>query len=181
MRLFVAIDIPDALKLRIESELVERLRVIEGARWSRPEGRHLTLKFLGNVDDDRVDEVGAAIATASVRHAPFRVSFAEIGAFPNARRPRVLWVGLGEGAGETAAVAGDVERALEPLGFPSEGRPFRGHLTLARFPKPRVIETLPSVDVPADGFEVDAVVLYRSQLHRKGARYTALRRFPLSA
>ena len=181
MRLFVAIDIPNTLRQAIESDVVDRLRDLEGARWTRPEGRHLTLKFLGNVEDDRLNEMGAVIGAASQRHVAFRASFAEVGAFPNTRRPRVLWVGLGEGADEMSALAADLELAVQPLGFAAEGRPFRGHLTLARFPRPRVIEALPSVAVPRESFDVDATVLYQSQLHPKGARYTALRRFPLSA
>lgn len=182
MRLFVAVDVPDALKQSIESDVVDRIRdSVPGARWTRPDGRHLTLKFLGNVDDDLVDKIGGVIGSASKRHAPFRASFAEVGAFPNTRRPRVLWIGIGEGAGEMSALAADLEEGLEPLGILAEDRPFAGHLTLARFPKPRVIEEFPSVAAPPDAFDVEATVLYRSQLHPKGARYTPLERFPLRA
>ncbi len=180
VRLFVAIDVPEALKQAIESDVVRAMRdAVPGARWTKPESRHLTLKFLGNVDDERVDDISGAIRSASQRHAAFRASFAEVGAFPNAHRPRVLWVGVGEGSAAMSALAGDLERDLDPLGFPPEGRPFRGHLTLARFPRPRVVDELPSVPVPPDAFDVNATVLYRSQLHPKGARYTPLERFPL--
>lgn len=181
MRLFVAIDVPDELKQRIESDVVDRLRGIEGARWTRPEGRHLTLKFIGNVDDALVDDLAGPVRSAVGPHRRFVSAFAEIGGFPNVRRPRVLWVGVGEGGSEMAALAGDIERAVEPFGIAAEDRPFHGHLTLARFPRPRIIEDMPSVDVPDQTFAVGDVVLYRSQLHPKGARYTALERFPLSA
>ncbi len=179
MRLFVAVDVPQPLKDKIEDEVVGALRDrVEGARWTRLEGRHLTLKFLGNVDDGRVVEIADAVRAASVRHRPFRAAFSEIGGFPNLRRPRVLWIGLGEGAEPLAELASDVERELVPLGFEAEDRPFRGHLTLARFPRPRVVE-IPEVDTPAGGFDVEDVILFQSRLHPKGASYTALQHFPL--
>lgn len=182
MRLFVAVDVPEAIKQAIESDVVDVLRDrVPGARWTRPEGRHLTLKFLGNVDDDRVDEICEALASAAAGHSSFQACFEDVGGFPNLRRPRVLWVGIGEGAEPMGVLATDIEGALEGLGFEVEGRSFRGHLTLARFPRPHVIDELPNVVVPSASFGVAEVVLFQSQLHPKGARYTALRRYPLSA
>jgi 2'-5' RNA ligase len=181
VRLFVAVDVPEGLKEAIESDVVGPMRdAVPGARWTRPEGRHLTLKFLGNVDDERVDEIAEVLRSAAAHHARFRASFVEVGGFPTLRRPRVLWVGVGEGGEPMAALAADLESALEPLGFDPEGRPFHGHFTLARFPRPRVIESPPAVVVPEERFDVGEFVLFRSQLHPKGARYTALERFPLT-
>jgi RNA 2',3'-cyclic 3'-phosphodiesterase len=175
VRLFVAVDVPDELKERIESQIVDVLRpALSGARWTRPEGRHLTLKFLGNVDDERVDAIAAVVDAVAARHAPFEAAFSEVGGFPNLRRPRVLWIGIGQGAEPMAALASDLERSLEPLGFEPEGRPFRGHFTLARFPKPSAVGTLGPLAIPDEPFEVVRVTLFRSQLHPKGARYTAL-------
>ena len=180
MRLFVAIDVPDDIKDAIETQVVDVLRPkVEGAHWTRPEGRHLTLTFLGNVDDDRVGEIGSALGAAMSHHGRFRASFAEVGGFPNLRRPRVLWIGVGLGAEQMAALATEIEGTLEPLGFEAEGRLFRGHFTLARFPKPHIIGELPALTIPPETFDVSEVVLFRSQLHPKGARYTALERFKL--
>jgi RNA 2',3'-cyclic 3'-phosphodiesterase len=179
VRLFVAVDVPDELCDAIERDVVEPMRSLPGARWTRPEGRHLTLKFLGNVADERVGEMETALASVAPKHESFEASFEELGGFPNLRRPRVLWLGIGEGAEVMARLASDIESAFEPLGFAPEGRPFSPHFTLARFPKPRVIDEIPSVVAPRDRFVVDEVVLFRSQLHPKGARYTALERFPL--
>lgn len=182
MRLFVAVDVPEAIKESIESDVVGVLRDrVAGARWTRPEGRHLTLMFLGNVADERLDEIGDALACVATGQFPFDACFAEIGGFPNLRRPRVLWIGLGEGAEPMGVLATKIERELEALGLEAEGRPFRGHLTLARFPRPHVVEALPDVVVPRASFGVREIVLFHSQLHPKGARYTALRRFPLGA
>lgn len=180
MRLFVAVDVPDAIKDAVERDVVDPLRdVVGGARWSRPEGRHLTLTFLGEVADERIPWISEALADVASRRIGFDAAFDALGGFPTVRRPRVLWLGIGEGADELSTLATDVERALEPLGFAGEDRPFRAHYTLARFPKPQVIERLPEVDVPRAPFRIGEVVLFRSQLHPKGARYTALERLPL--
>jgi 2'-5' RNA ligase len=181
VRLFIAVDVPDVIKDAIERDVVGPLRdTLPGARWSRPEGRHLTLKFLGEVAHERVDGVGEALSGAASRHVGFDAAFDTLGGFPNLRRPRVLWVGIGRGSDPLGALAADVEGTLEALGFPTEDRPFRGHFTLARFPKPQIVEAMTDVAVPEDPFPVDELVLYRSQLHPKGARYTALERFPLT-
>ena len=179
MRLFVAVDVPDVIKDAIERDVVAELRDTPGARWSGPEGRHLTLKFLGEVADELVGGAGAALSEAASRHVAFDAAFDVLGGFPNLRRPRVLWIGVGAGTEALAALAADVEATLEPLGFPREDRPFRGHFTLARFPQPQVVGSLPDLTVPSASFGVREVVLFRSQLHPKGARYTALERFPL--
>jgi 2'-5' RNA ligase len=180
LRLFVAVEVPDAVKDAIERDVVDPLRdALVGARWSRPEGRHLTLKFLGNVGDERVEDVARALAPAVATVDAFDAAFDAVGGFPNLHRPRVLWVGIGPGREELVCLASVVEEALAPLGFATEERAFHPHLTLARFKQPRVAEEIPSVVVPADRFEVGEVVLFRSQLHPKGARYTAIQRFPL--
>lgn len=179
IRLFVAVDVPSSVKGAIEDEVVGPLRdEVPGARWTRPEGRHLTLKFLGWVEEERADEISAAVQRAASGRSAFDAGFAEVGGFPNLGRPRVLWVGLGEGAEETTALAAEVERELAPLGFEAEGRPFHGHLTLARFKRPKRIE-VPTVEVPRNRFRVTELTLFRSHLHPEGARYEALRTFSL--
>lgn len=181
MRLFVAVDIPEALRDAIESEVVEPLRdCVPGARWTQPEGRHLTLKFLGRVEDDRVDGIAEALRRAAAFHEPFDASFAEIGGFPNLGRPRVLWIGVEQGGEQLSNLAGTVEAELEALGFEAEGRAFRGHLTLARFARPKRID-VPEIELRLDPFPVGEIVLFESRLHPKGARYSALERFPLRA
>jgi 2'-5' RNA ligase len=181
VRLFVAVDVPDELKAAIESDVVDPLRAeLPGPRWTRPESRHLTLAFLGEVAEERVDAIADAVRNAAASRACFEAAFETIGGFPNLRRPRVLWIGLGTGAEPTAGLATSVQEGLVPLGFEPEHRPFRSHLTLARCNPPRPLGELPSVAVPAERFPVRHAVLFRSQLHPKGARYTALERFPLA-
>ena len=119
------------------------------------------------------------MSDAAARTEGVDAAFDGLGGFPNLRRPRVLWIGVGPGAEGLATLAAAVEDSLRPLGFPGEDRPFHPHYTLARFPKPAVIGELPDVTIPTDRFGVREVVLFRSRLHPKGARYTALERLPL--
>lgn len=180
MRLFVAVDVPDVLRDAIESDVVEALRpALPDARWTRPEGRHLTLKFLGEVEEGLVGEVSGVLGEVASRHAAFEAAFERVGGFPNLGRPRVVWVGIGEGTEPMAAVARDLHAELEPLGFEAEKRRFTGHLTLARFKRPKKTGELPEIEVPGERFGVREIVLFRSQLHPKGARYSVVERFAL--
>lgn len=176
----MAVEAPEAVRAGLEHSVVEPLRSrLLGARWTRPDGRHLTLKFLGEVPDGRVDALCQVVVGAAGTHRRFEVAFSELGAFPNARRPRVLWVGLGDGAEPMAALAAGIEQELVPLGFPLDDRPFRTHVTLARFPHPGALHEMPAVHVPTTSFVVNDVVVFRSELHPRGARYTVIRRIPL--
>jgi 2'-5' RNA ligase len=183
VRLFVAVELPDALRQRLN----EMQRALDGAslqvRWVRSEGIHLTLKFLGEVAQDRLDAIGAALAQVAPRHAPLRLEGRGIGAFPERGRPRVIWAGLTGDVEQIAALARSVEEALEPLGFPRETRPFRPHLTLGRFRgSPRGDWRTPmerSSVAPFGSFEIDRFALFESRLGPGGAAYLALTRFRL--
>lgn len=180
MRLFVAVEIAGTVGAALEAEVCGPLsETLPGARFTRPEGRHLTLKFLGETEDGRLGAVEAALGRAVDGHGPVELALGELGGFPNLRRPRVVWVGVAGATESLARLAGDVEAELAAVGFPREQRAFRPHLTLCRFRVPEQIGDLPVVDVPDEGFVVSEVVLFRSQLHPEGARYSALARFPL--
>jgi 2'-5' RNA ligase len=182
MRLFLAIDLPDALRREI-GELQERLRpVLGGWRWVRPEGIHLTLRFLGEVspaDDARHREAWRRAAGESPA-VGFTVG--GLGVFPPRSSPRVLWIGVEstrppDGLGVLAA---SLEAAARAEGFPEETRPFRPHLTLARAERrgrPRRPE--PERTARLGDVEASEVVLFESRLGPRGARYTALEAFPL--
>jgi 2'-5' RNA ligase len=171
---------------------VQRLlqeRDAEGARWVRPEGIHLTLKFLGEVPARRLEAIERALARA-VRE-PFRLSvrLGRLGSFGGSTGLRVVWVGL-EGEVEALAhLAARVERALEPMGFPRERRPFAAHLTLARVKegaspqdRRRLFDLVRSLELPPlPGATLEAVSLMQSTLEAGGARYQCLARFPKSS
>src|ERR1700745_1541462 len=130
MRLFVAIEISAEIRQRI-NEFVTRLQPrLSNARWVRPEGLHITLKFLGNVPDERRPVIEQALRRIDAIR--FEVSVQRIGVFPNQRSPRVLWVGIESGL-DLPNLAKESDNVLASLGFEREKRAFTPHVTLARF------------------------------------------------
>lgn len=176
-RLFVAIDIPEELR-RAVADTTRGLRAeLASARWTPIENQHVTLKFLGSVDVARVEEMASACAAAAGSSDPLSLVVAGMGAFPSRKRARVLWAGIEDPGGSLGALAIELERRFEELGFPPEKRDFTAHLTLARFKTPQRLPELPDVD--ASAFDVTELTLYRSRLHPSGARYEPLARFEL--
>jgi 2'-5' RNA ligase len=154
--------------------------------WVAPANFHLTVKFLGAVDIGRLPDVERALGDAVAGLSPFTLTLRGLGAFPSAARPRVIWAGTAQGAAELAGLAAHVERALSPLGFPPEDRPFSAHVTLGRVrtPRrnPRLAEALAaSTAVELLSVPVERVSLMRSDLSPRGARYSELAAHPLAA
>ena len=183
VRLFVAVTVPDELLAHLAEATASVRTKLRNARWTAPANQHLTLKFLGWVPGDRAAEVDKVCRMVAASHEPAQLSLTRLGAFPSERRVRVLWMGVDDPEGVLAAVASDLDAAFEPLGFPSEGRAYTPHLTLARFKMPVPLKGgLPTVEVRADAtFEVSALKLFRSHLSPKGARYEVLASFPLGS
>ena len=178
-RLFLAVAIPAGVREAIRAALPPGLP----GRLVRPERWHLTLRFLGNVDAHRRDALSDSLTAAAGRGelgSAFALRFAGLGAFPSARRARVLWLGTTDGAAECEAVAERVERVVRSAGFPPERRAFSAHLTLSRLDPPRSLASVlqRAVDVAAV-LGVDAVSLYRSAPTPHGARYDLVMRAPL--
>ncbi len=184
MRLFIAIELPGEIKRGIAA-IQEQLRKSGAdATWTRPEGIHLTLKFLGEVAEAKVPEIKTAMAGAVQGSAQFRLEAAGAGAFPNSKNPRVLWLGVRGDREKLAALQSSVEGAMIKLGFEAEERPFSPHLTLARikYLKPRfswqqAIEGIRDVNLGEIG--VDAVSLMQSELKPSGAVYTEMEKIEL--
>ena len=182
MRLFVAIEILPEIRDRI-MEFVSTIRPQLGnVRWSRPEGLHITLKFLGNVPDE--ERIAIEEKLRKMQVPPFSLGIGDAGAFPNAKSPRVLWVGL-DAPADLARLAEQVDIAMSSLGFEREQRAFTPHVTLARFNgrgnKVNVSAALSSV--PKAGFGTMTATefhLYESKLSSQGSRYIKLASFPLN-
>jgi 2'-5' RNA ligase len=187
VRCFVAVDLPDDVRAAVAAVQAD-VRVAApraDVGWTDATKLHLTLKFLGEVRDDVVPDVRAALEDVARRHAPFETAAGGTGQFPGRARPRVLWVGLTAGLREIGLLAADVERAFLPLGFPLEARPFRGHVTIGRVRSPRGVGRVVTAmaDAPADfgRWTVREVVLYRSHLRgSKGSLYEPLARVALA-
>ena len=188
IRAFVAIEMPEEARTRLAG-VVRRLQNarLNGVRTSRPEGIHLTLKFLGDIPRQQLGPIENALRAALEEHGPFRLNLGEPGVFPNANRPRVLWVGVNGDVGALEALAGAVEEALEPLGFPSDKRGFNAHLTVARIrdgtPAGDRQQAAEVLNAKAEDsiieIDVNAVSLMRSTLHPTGATYECLVSYPL--
>jgi len=184
MRLFIAIELPDEIKQGIAGIQEQLRKAGANAAWTRPEGIHLTLTFLGETPEEKVQEVMAALTGAAKGTGSLKLEVAGAGAFPSTKAPRVLWVGVTGDTGKLASPQAAVEDAMEKIGFEREARRFSPHLTLARikFPRPRdnwqqVIAGIQ--DVRLGGFEAHGVSLMKSELKREGAVYTEIGRVAL--
>jgi len=190
LRLFIACELPPAARDalgRAQDEL--RARGAGRLRWVRPEGIHLTLKFLGDVAAARRGAVESALAAAIVSPFALDLRLGSLGGFGGRQRLRVIWVGLEGDVDGLARQAALVEEALAPLGFPRERRPFAPHLTLARVPDDagaqersrlaRLLEESPPPSSPS--LTLTTVNLMQSFLQPGGARYQCLAVYPIGS
>jgi 2'-5' RNA ligase len=187
LRLFVAIDLPEDVREslgRLQAGL--RRDDLSGLRWTRPEGVHLTLKFLGETPAAEVAAIEGALARA-VRGVPaFRLALGAPGTFGGRRGPRVLWVDVEGELAPLQQLQAAVERELAAVGFAPEERKFSPHLTLARVPQPpppglaeRLSRALAAVAAPQGEFRATELLLMRSRLQPGGAVYSRVAAFPL--
>ena len=181
MRAFVAIDLPDPIRAALAEAQQGFRSVCSDARWTRPEGIHLTLKFLGEISDVQAGQVVEALAQIGP-FDPFSVEVSGFGFFPQAQRPRVFWAGV-VAPQALAELAARVESHAESLGFARENRAFSPHLTLARFqvprPQPALLEAVADRATPSLGsLEVSEFFLFESKLSPLGAQYRKIMRFP---
>ena len=175
IRAFIAIDLPPDVKAALGGVAAELGQGLPRGvvRWVRPEQMHLTLRFLGDTPAERLPALYAAMDAVAAGRAPFALRLTEPGCFPNARRPRVVWVGLGGDAAALAALVAALNAALSALGLPPEDKPFRAHLTLGRVKDERAAPDLSlSAAVPALAVPVAAIHLIESDLRPDGPVYT---------
>jgi RNA 2',3'-cyclic 3'-phosphodiesterase len=183
VRVFVALDIPDAVRAAIAAFVVQVRPACPGARWVRVAGAHVTLKFVGEVVPEKISSIRSALSAVAAPPS-IAMSFHSVGFFPNDRRPRVFWAGV-ESDAALSDLARGVDDSLAPLGFPKEGRAFTPHLTLARLDDSRGLEKLRAAIVAAGPHEFGHAVatefhLYQSMLKSGGAEYTRLATFLFS-
>lgn len=186
IRAFIAFNIPNDVKKAIIT-VRNKLKIsgLGDIRWTRPEGLHLTLKFLGDIKSDDIMSIRKVMTSAAKFQAPITVAARGAGVFPNMKRPRVIWIGI---AGQTKALAAfrnTLEAGLNEIGFPRENRMFNAHLTLGRIKGPvdrhRFREALAALQ-PFESrlFSLEDVILFQSRLQSGGALYTKLHTIPFS-
>jgi 2'-5' RNA ligase len=179
LRLFVAVDVPEAIRAAVADATAPLREAHPRARWIPLENQHVTVKFLGSTFPRLVGWVTETVRSVAAASDPFGSAVEGLGAFPSPRRARVLWAGLDDAEGRFAPIAGALDDALAKE-FRVEKRAFTPHLTLARFDPPVPLEGLEDAGrLEAMPFEVDRLVLYRSYLRRPAPRYEQLAAFPL--
>ncbi|MEK7252683.1 MAG: RNA 2',3'-cyclic phosphodiesterase [Actinomycetota bacterium] len=179
LRVFVAVPVPDEVRHRIVASLDAVVDTIPG-RVVRPGNWHVTLRFLGEIDDLGYDMLVSRLAETDLGRK-FRLRWAGLGAFPHPERATVLWMGLDQGEDALSTLAKTVDTAIDRAGFPPEDRPFNPHLTLSRLRPIEDVSALVATTAPfAIPMEVDRVTLYQSLLGSSGAAYQVLEEFPLT-
>ena len=174
VRSFIALDLPPTVKRALEDVAVRLSGTLDAVRWVKSENIHLTLKFLGDVQEDRFPDLQDAIDRVGTAFGPIQLGLDAVGAFPSPGRARVIWVGLSGDLLQLNRMHLEMDSAASECGFEPETRPFRPHLTLGRSRSATV--SLPDVDqmVSPILFEAARLRLIRSDLGRRGARYTDL-------
>ena len=186
IRSFIAVDLPEETRKLLEDIQRELKQCGAAVRWVKPSSIHLTLKFLGNIQPAQVEDIALAVAQEIRDQPPITLRPAGLGAFPNLRKPRIVWIGMEGEVQRLNGVQARVENALEPLGFVREKRGFRPHLTIGRVKDRRrlqpLIDAMATLDIPPfNSFDADEIILYKSDLRPTGAIYTKLHRMPLAA
>jgi RNA 2',3'-cyclic 3'-phosphodiesterase len=180
MRLFVGVSLPGDVKDELSS-FIERIRPsAPDAIWVPRDNLHCTIAFLGEVSESRIPGIGTAVADAAASvSGPIPTAATGAGAFPSARRARVIWAGLDPGDGRLGGLARAVDAALEPIGFAPGSRAWTPHVTLARLRKPAAVPFVVADTPQPVAFSIVEATLFRSRLGRPAPVYEPLERFPL--
>lgn len=178
IRTFIAIEIPASIQKQI-ALLQNRLKSMgDGISWVKTDNIHLTLKFLGDVSLELMQQVIEATKKAGVAIKPFDLEIKGTGFFPDSKRPRVLWVGCEENSGNLLKIHQNLDTFLSVLGFEKELRKFSPHLTIGRVKDQRKLgeipHLLPQISFKTEKFIVSEIIVMKSQLHPAGSIYTPL-------
>ena len=179
-RIFCAIELPVEVRARLEDHVSQLRKEVPdaAASWSRVENIHLTLKFFGNVEVNRVPRISETAARAVKEFSPFQIGVAGTGVFPRASRAQVLWIGVSDPSGQLTALQEKFENECAVEGFPKEGRAYRPHLTIARLRKPEGARQLADTHLQMKFERIDVelkqLVVFRSELSPKGSKYTVI-------
>ena len=175
-RMFCAVELPPEVRAQLQEHVARLRKEIPdvAASWSRVENIHLTLKFFGNVDVDRVETISRAIDRAVKELSPFEISVGTTGTF----RTQVLWIGVSDPSGKLSALYKRLEDECAREGFAKEDRAYRPHLTIARIRRPegarRLADAHRQMRFENVAVAVKEVVVFRSELSPKGSKYTAI-------
>jgi RNA 2',3'-cyclic 3'-phosphodiesterase len=181
-RLFIAADLPQAVKAALVAAQEHLRQGRPPIRWAAPDAMHLTLRFLGDTSSDRIPAIEQAMRGALAGRAAMTLQLSAIGAFPTPMRPSVIWAGVGGATGALERVQVDLEAGLAAIGIARETRSFHPHLTLGRVRRDVDAAALEQVRaalrqapaLPPIAWPVERIVLFRSELRREGSIYTEI-------
>jgi len=185
MRTFISIEIPENIKDNIEKSIDEMKLMLSPMKWVDKKNLHITLKFLGWVVDDKMDDMISSVTDLAKGFGSIKINFAGLGVFPNARRPRVIWVGINEGNDRVKELAEKIDARLSDEGYrKEEEREFSPHLTIGRIkekidaePLNRFMEKNAATEF--GGFTADHVSVMKSTLRRSGPIYEEIKQAEL--
>jgi len=185
IRAFLAIEPPEDILQELSRFQEKMKREISGRiSWTKPQGQHLTLKFFGDISADDITNISSVVQNRTALAPPLTLKIEKIGVFPDARRPRVLWCGVSGDGENLLGLHKKLDSDFEGIGFPSEDRPFRAHLTLGRIKESHGLTGISEAltkqkDFVAGVFECKELILFQSKLLPQGAVYTKLSEFKL--
>ena len=184
IRTFIAIDLPSTQRKILEAHQGRWKSTKADVRWIYPSNMHLTLKFLGEIQESSTENVIAACKEVCCLYRGFPLFLNSTGVFPNLRRPRVLWIGIGSKTDLMRRLQNSIETALEEKGFPREERTFRSHVTVGRVRSShrllRLLEVFLKDEILFEPFTVKEVTVYKSRLTPQGPIYSPLAKCPLT-
>jgi len=184
IRSFIALDLPEDLKKGLQNLQDKARKHTDCVRWVRPDNIHMTLKFLGAIEESQVEPIAQILENMTSGITPFKLQVKGFGAFPNARNPKVIWVGMEDNQQRLVLFQEKLEGTLAAIGFAPEKRAYSPHLTLGRVKESRgkrdieqLIEKYKNEDLGY--FTADTIVFYRSDLHPSGPVYSFLKTIQL--
>jgi 2'-5' RNA ligase len=182
-RVFIAIPISNIIKEKIE-DIQERLKRIGAeVKWVVPQDIHITIKFLGNINVSELENIYIVVTNICNKFSPFQISISSISAFPDKKRPKVIWIGVKEGKDILCKINKEVEDSLIKIGFKKEDKEFNPHITIGRvkglYRLSQLADTLKNMDIGDIGeIHVRNIQVIKSQLTPSGPIYTILKEIP---
>ena len=178
IRTFIAVDLPQEIKMEIDKMIAGFRQLNANIRWVKAANLHLTLRFLGDIPEEAIPPLAENIKGNTQGFGRFDLSLSGLGAFPNLRRPRVIWIGSGSGTDRLKSLAAKVEQATIESGFGKGDKPFSSHLTIGRVKFSRGLDQLlaqiEKTEYESSSFGVNEVIIFKSDLSPAGPKYTRL-------
>jgi len=183
MRAFIAIELPEDIRKAL-AQLQDKLKSCGAdVKWVEPNNIHLTLKFLGEIDEAQLNKITSIMQNVSATVYPFPATISAIGAFPRINSPRVIWIGIDKGDNEIKTIAKLLENEIKNVGIPAEDKPFSSHITIARtkssFNLEKLVKELKTIEndfgLRGREFKVTKITLFKSSLTPKGPIYEILK------